>query len=665
MIERFFREVIDSYDQRFVSRRLILAIDLLIVAFAFISACFLRFNFALRDINWSLFQYYLIFLLLVRWGFFLLFHSYHGIVRHTSFEDVRLIFRTVSASSLFIALSTFLLATVLDDIRFYIPVSVLLIEYFVCLFLMIASRFFVKSIYQDVAFKLIRTLPQDVIIYGAGSLGTLTRDVLLKEPQKIYNILCFIDDNPTLVQKSIAGVRIESLGSAFEKYFQEQESSIEVIMAIQNINTPRKKEILELFLQKNIVVKVVPSTNDWLEGTLSTGQIRKIRIEDLLEREPILLNSNNIQEQLSGKVVAITGAAGSIGSEIARQVVRYAPSTLVLVDQSESGLYDLEFELRQSFASFLEETELISMVGNVTDPVRIERVFVLHHPQVIYHAAAYKHVPLMERYPYESIKTNVLGTQIVADLSARFDVEKFVFVSTDKAVNPTNVMGATKRLAEMYVQSLNTDANVSTKFIITRFGNVLGSNGSVVPIFKKQIEAGGPVTVTHPNMIRYFMTIPEACQLVLEAGAMGQSDDVYVFDMGEPVKIEVLARRMIQLSGLIVEKDIKIEYTGLRPGEKLFEELLSDDATNVPTHHPKILIARLPAVSLPDVQQVIEELKVVLPTADREAMVTLLKTIVPEFISKNSEFEKLDLMLRKSIVYDRKSELNLADENRP
>lgn len=642
MIERFFGKVIDSYDQRFVSRRLILAVDLLIVTFAFVSACILRFNFTFRDINWAQYKYYLLVLLLTRWVFFLRYRSYHGIVRHTSLEDAWLIFRTVSLSSLFVAFSSFLASALLEDNRFYIPISILLIEYFVCLFMMIASRFFVKSIYQDVTGKLLRTIPQDVIIFGAGALGTLTRDVLLKDPGKIHNILCFIDDNPTLTGKSVAGVRVESLESAFEKYLIEPEPAVEVILAIQNISTQRKKEILELFLPKNVVVKVVPSTNEWLEGTLSSGQIRKIRIEDLLERDPIRLNSTNIQSQLSGKVVVITGAAGSIGSEIAWQVLRYGPQKLVLLDQSESGLYDLEFELRHSFVQFLGHTELITIIGNVTDPVRMERVFTLHQPQVLYHAAAYKHVPMMEKYPYSSIRVNVLGTQIVADLSTRFRVEKFVLVSTDKAVNPTNVMGATKRLAEMYVQGLNSVEGNSTSFIITRFGNVLGSNGSVVPLFRKQIEAGGPVTVTHPEVIRYFMTIPEACQLVLEAGALGQGDDVYVFDMGEPVKIEVLARRMIQLSGLVVGRDIKIEYTGLRPGEKLFEELLNNDETNVPTHHPKILIARLPEVSLPEVQRVIEELKAVLPTSDREAMVSLLKSIVPEFVSKNSEFEKLD-----------------------
>lgn len=642
MIERVFRSVLDSYHHRFVSRRLILAIDLTIVVFSFLAASVLRFNFDLSDINWAVYRYYGLVLFLVRWVCFLTLRSYHGIVRHTSLEDMRLIFRTVSVSSLIVITVSSAAAYFSNSIILYIPVSVLLIEYFICLFLMIASRFFVKSMYQDISSKSQRTLPQDTIIYGAGSLGILTRDVLLKDPHKIHNILCFIDDNPTLIGKSMAGVRVLDRETAYEKYGSGDEAKIEVILAIQSIGTRRKKDILEYFLQRNIVVKVVPSANEWLEGTLSSGQIRKIRIEDLLEREQIKLDKANIQKQVGGKVVAITGAAGSIGSEIARQLIHYAPEKLLMLDQSESGLYDLEFELRNAYPELTENLELISMIGSVTDEVRMESFFVLHQPHCVFHAAAYKHVPMMEKYPYEAIKTNVLGTKVVADLAVRHHVEKFVFVSTDKAVNPTNVMGATKRLAEMYVQSLNSSLAHTTEFIITRFGNVLGSNGSVVPLFKKQIRAGGPVTVTHPDVIRYFMTIPEACQLVLEAGAMGRGGDVFVFDMGDPIRIEDLARRMIQLSGFVVDRDIRIAYSGLRPGEKLFEELLSNNESHSPTHHPKILIARLPAVAYQAINDAVRELKGTLLTGDCNAMVALMKAVIPEYISNNSEFEKLD-----------------------
>jgi FlaA1/EpsC-like NDP-sugar epimerase len=642
MVEKFFRSVLDSYHHRFVSRRLILIIDLITVAFSFSAACILRFNFTLSDINWPLYKYYLLFLILIRWGCFLAFRSYHGIIRHTSLEDMRLIFRTVSLSSLLVSFVSVLAAYAFNEIVFYIPVSVLLIEYFICLFLMIASRFFVKSMYQDIARHSSRTQPQQVLIYGAGSLGILTRDVLLKDPRKAYGILGFIDDNPTLINKSVAGVRVMNLESAYERCIRKSPSRIEIILAIQHISTKRKKEILEYFLQHNVVVKVVPSANEWLEGTLSSGQIRKIRIEDLLERDPIRLDNPNIQKHIEGQVVAITGAAGSIGSEIARQILHYRPRKLVMIDQSESGLYDLEFELRNQYTSLANAVEIESFVGSVTNEIRMRRAFALHQPQIVFHAAAYKHVPLMERYPYEAIQTNTLGTKIVADLAVQFQTNKFVLVSTDKAVNPTNVMGATKRLAEMYVQGLNSHGVHTTDFIITRFGNVLGSNGSVVPLFRKQIQAGGPVTVTHPDVIRYFMTIPEACQLVLEAGAMGKGGDVFVFDMGEPVRIEDLARRMIQLSGLVVGRDIKIVYSGLRPGEKLYEELLSQNELHLPTHHPKILIARLPPVLYPETEAVILELKKALPTGDRDAMVAVLKASIPEYISRNSEFEKLD-----------------------
>jgi FlaA1/EpsC-like NDP-sugar epimerase len=392
-------------------------------------------------------------------------------------------------------------------------------------------------------------------------------------------------------------------------------------------------------LDRGVVVKALPPVDKWVEGEFAMNQIHNVKIEDLLGREVIQMNNKRIGEEISGKVILVTGAAGSIGSEIVRQLIAYFPAKLVLVDQAESALYDLEYELAGKVPT---NVQLIVNVADVSDTRRVSKIFNNHQPDIIFHAAAYKHVPLMENNPYEAIKTNVIGTRILAELASEVGVEKFVMVSTDKAVNPTNVMGATKRLAEMYTQSMNQLEGVKTKFIATRFGNVLGSNGSVIPLFKKQIERGGPVTVTHPEITRYFMTIPEACELVLEAATMGQGGEVFVFDMGESVKIIDLAKKMITLSGLRVDKDIEIRYTGLRPGEKLYEELLNNDENTLPTHHPKILIAEVNTPSYAYMEVATNDLNQLLSAGDNNAIVSKIKEIIPEYKSNNSVFETLD-----------------------
>ncbi len=412
----------------------------------------------------------------------------------------------------------------------------------------------------------------------------------------------------------------------------------ELVIALNELSPIRKKRIIEHCLQHKISVKTIPPVSAWINGEFNLQSIKAIKIEDLLEREPIKLRKNKISNELKDQVILITGAAGSIGSEIVRQCLSFKPKLVVLVDQGETPLYEIENELSA------QNIEII--VGDVRNVSRMEKIFEHFKPSYVFHAAAYKHVPLMEGNPYEAINTNVFGTQNIANLSAKYQVKKFVFVSTDKAVNPTNIMGASKRIAEIYVQSLNAklrlESDHHTMYITTRFGNVLGSNGSVIPLFKKQIEEGGPVTVTHPEITRYFMTIPEACQLVLEAGVMGNGGEIYIFDMGESIKIIDLAHKMINLSGFEVDKDIKITFTGLRPGEKLREELLNDNENTIGTHNPKIMIARVPEYNYLEVNNIINKLYNQKDSLKNDTLVKTMKKIVPEYISNNSIYEKLD-----------------------
>jgi FlaA1/EpsC-like NDP-sugar epimerase len=494
----------------------------------------------------------------------------------------------------------------------------------------------VKSFYESFINQFKPTI--GVLIYGAGYTGMLTKNVFQTDRSTNYKILGFIDDNESKIGKTIEGIKVYSLPEVLDKFVGSNEG-LEVIMAINNMSAKSKRKISDIFLDRGVVVKALPPVDKWVEGEFAMNQIHNVKIEDLLGREVIQMNNKRIGEEISGKVILVTGAAGSIGSEIVRQLIAYFPAKLVLVDQAESALYDLEYELAGKVPT---NVQLIVNVADVSDTRRVSKIFNNHQPDIIFHAAAYKHVPLMENNPYEAIKTNVIGTRILAELASEVGVEKFVMVSTDKAVNPTNVMGATKRLAEMYTQSMNQLEGVKTKFIATRFGNVLGSNGSVIPLFKKQIERGGPVTVTHPEITRYFMTIPEACELVLEAATMGQGGEVFVFDMGESVKIIDLAKKMITLSGLRVDKDIEIRYTGLRPGEKLYEELLNNDENTLPTHHPKILIAEVNTPSYAYMEVATNDLNQLLSAGDNNAIVSKIKEIIPEYKSNNSVFETLD-----------------------
>ncbi len=636
---------IRKYSNRFLSRWLVLVIDLGIVMFSFTLATLLRTNFRYQEIDLYNFQFHFLFLFLIRIGAFLYFQSFTGIIRHTSIEDAVLILKAVFTGTFIAALFSIALRYYSGlDMLLYVPLSILAIDFFICLFLMVTLRFLVKSFYESFINEFKPAV--GVLIYGAGYSGLLTKNVIQNDRGINYQVLGFIDDNESKINKTIEGIRVYSLVEALDKFVDNYEG-LQVIMAINNIGLQAKRKISDVFLDRGVIVKTLPPVDKWVGGEFAINQIHNVKIEDLLGREEIQMNNKRISEEMNSQAILVTGAAGSIGSEIVRQLIAYFPAKIILVDQAESGLFDLEYELSGLIPS---NTELVVKVADVSDYQRMAYIFKTHKPGIVFHAAAYKHVPLMEKNPYEAVKINIIGTQVLAELAAENGVDKFVMVSTDKAVNPTNVMGATKRFAEMYTQSMNQLEGMRTKFIATRFGNVLGSNGSVIPLFKKQIERGGPVTVTHPEITRYFMTIPEACELVLEAATMGEGGEVFVFDMGESVKIVNLAKKMITLSGLRVDRDIEIKYTGLRPGEKLYEELLNNDENSLPTHHPKILIAKVNTPTYAYMEIQVAEMLQLLADGGNNELVAKIKQVIPEYKSNNSVFEKLD---RKSVSIKR------------
>ncbi len=504
---------------------------------------------------------------------------------------------------------------------------------------MVNSRVYYKLFYRYFFSK--NKKVDRVLIYGAGDSGYITRDILQNETQQIYRVIGFIDDNPTKKGKRIDGVKVFSVDEITDEYIHQNGVS-QIIISIQNATNSELIELSQSIEKLPVEIKIIPPISKWINGTYKPNQIKQLKIEDLLGRESIELNNPILNENIKNKVVFVTGAAGSIGSEISRQIATMDFDRLILIDQAESALYDVQQSLKY-IVSEIKQDNIFYIVGSVRDRIRMSRLFEEYNPHLIFHAAAYKHVPLMESFPYEAINTNIQGTKIIADLANEFNAEKFVMVSTDKAVNPTNVMGATKRVAEIYVNCINR--NSTTNYIVTRFGNVLGSNGSVIPLFKKQLENGGPLTVTDTNITRYFMTIPEACNLVLEAGIMGKGGEIFVFDMGKSIKIFDLAKKMIRLSGFKYPEDIDIKVIGLRPGEKIYEELLANDENTIKTHHEKIMIAKVNTEKCDENKILIEELCNISLSDKSEnvtELVSKIKQIVPEFKSQNSEFEKLD-----------------------
>jgi len=598
-------------------------------------ACILTEVF-IKSIELQLFNFLrpLLIILFVRLIAFRITRSYSGIVRYTSTQDAVRIF-------LAIALSTAILLTgelifEFNSIHTFINPAVIIIDSLIALAALTGFRIVFKLLYNEYApFK--SGDSTELIIYGAGEAGIIVKRSVERNVKLGKKVVAFLDDNKQLQGKTVEGVKIYSPDIDFNQILKNP-SNAELVISLNQLSAVRKTSIIERCLQNKMLVKTIPPVNAWINGEFNLQSIKAVRIEDLLEREPIKLRKNKISKELKDQVILITGAAGSIGSEIVRQCLSFDPKLVVLVDQGETPLYEIENELSRA--------NIAIVVADVRNVSRMEKIFQHFKPSYVFHAAAYKHVPLMEDNPYEAINTNVFGTQNVANLAAKYQVKKFVFVSTDKAVNPTNIMGASKRIAEIYVQSLNAKLSLvsdhHTMYITTRFGNVLGSNGSVIPLFRKQIAEGGPLTVTHPDITRYFMTIPEACQLVLEAGVMGQGGEIYIFDMGESVKIIDLAHKMINLSGFEVDKDIKITFTGLRPGEKLREELLNNNENTIGTHNPKIMVARVPEYNYLEVNSLITELYEHKDSLQNEILVKTMKKIVPEYISNNSIYERLD-----------------------
>ncbi|WP_430403324.1 polysaccharide biosynthesis protein [Fluviicola sp.] len=614
-------------------RWIIILFDLFISAFSLAIAYLIRFDIKADSSQWrfeiGIVKYSIIVFFIVRLIVFFSFGIQKGIVRHTSTSDFKRLFLATTASSVIFILLGIVRYNWIDGYYLF-PISILVIEYVFCFFFLAVSRFVVKLLYLESVKS--SSEQKFVLIYGAGISGLIAKRIIEKDVRINFKVFGFLDDN-----NRISGNRIEGAEVFHTSKLEEilQKNTIhQVIIAIQDLDPERRNAIVEKCIDAGVEVKKVPSPKSWINGSFSAKQIAQVNIEDLLGRKPIILNQEKLAENLKDQVILITGAAGSIGSGIVRQVLEYKPKLVVLLDQAESAMYDLEFELKQ--LKDIPPFEIV--IGDICNEERMELLFDTFKPSWIFHAAAYKHVPMMEMNPSEAVRNNVKGTKILVDLSNKKSVHKFVMISTDKAVNPTNVMGASKRIAEIIAQAANQG---KTQFITTRFGNVLGSNGSVIPLFRRQIEQGGPITVTDERITRYFMTIPEACQLVLEAGIMGSGGEIYVFDMGKSVRIVDLAKKMIQLSGLELGKDIEIRFSGLRPGEKLFEELLNDAENVQETHHPKILIASERKVD-EKTYATITNLLEVIGKVDNLSLVQLMKDVVPEFISNNSEYSVLD-----------------------
>ena len=648
MYSFIFQELKNSISKRdfktigYLPRWIIFAIDVFIVSTACIVTYVIINSLNVKpNESITVFHQYLL-IIFVNAFSFLLFRTYSGIIRHSTFIDgVKLLIATSVSFTTLLALNYLVQITI--DIKLFLSAG-LFISYVISflqlfLFRILVKNFFEKYLQVGDTKKLVRA-----VIYGADANAISVANALKTERPSRFNVVAFVDKfKKDKTSKSILDLPIINQTKNIHVILRSVNAEA-LIIAEKSLTKEETIVLVEECLEYNFKVFTVPLITDWEDQNQISNQLKNFAIEDLLDRKPIVLDNNKISGQIKGKTVMITGGAGSIGSEIVRQVVNFRPYKIIILDQAESPLHSLHLEI----SSHSEDVKIRTVLSDIKDYDMLEKVFKLYKPDLVYHAAAYKHVPLMEENPSQAIYTNVIGTKNLADLSQKYLVDKFVLISTDKAVNPSNVMGASKRIAEKYVQSLNyhlinSNKKTTTKFITTRFGNVLGSNGSIVPLFTKQIQEGGPITITHPKIIRYFMTIPEACQLVLEAGAMGNGGEIYIFDMGEPVKIIDLAKKMIRLAGFIPDKDISIKFIGLRPGEKLYEELLNDTSKTLPTHNIKILIAQDEIVDFESISVDVVDLIIAAQKKSNLEIVAQMKKIVPEFISMNSEFESLDI----------------------
>jgi FlaA1/EpsC-like NDP-sugar epimerase len=616
--------ILDVFRNYSVPRWMVFITDVFAAYLVFIFAYLLRFNFDFSQINQVFVLKQGLIVLSVYVILSLIFKSYSGLLRHTTLTDISLVFIVTTLST-----GTLILITIgsryfnFGDL-FQIPFSILLIQYVSITVVLFFERVFVKILFRFAT--MYRKEQRNVLIYGAGDLAFVVKRVVLSDPKDGFNVVGFIDSDKNLQGKKINGIPVYDV-SVLSSEFVAKKKIEHLILADKSISIEEKSRVIRSSVNLGIETLDTPEVDKWLYDQINARHFQKVRIEDLLGREPIALNMKLIKEGLHDRTIMITGAAGSIGSEIVRQLARFNSKRVILVDQAETPLFFLEKEIREKFV----DLQFKVLVADVTNIEKMDIIFNTYKPEIIFHAAAYKHVSLMEENPHEAIRVNVGGTKVATELAIKHNVGKFVMISTDKSVNPTSVMGASKRICEKLVQSLSQSGTQSTQFIITRFGNVLGSNGSVIPLFSKQIQSGGPVTVTHPEIYRYFMTIPEACQLVLEAGFLGNGGEIFVFDMGDPVKILDLANQMILLSGLVPGKDIQIVFTGLRPGEKLYEELLTDNETTLPTHHSKIKKASVEEIDSKVAIAKIDSMLYSLYQLSSQEVTERIKDLVPEY----------------------------------